>query len=118
MRNRLTISVVGLLLLIPATAFAQEQGQQGDDICYANPDDESCVESEVEERPEEPQPEPEPETEVEEASVEVVTTSAETEDAALAETGVSSTLFSVIAALMLATGALLLVVTRRRGSAV
>ena len=115
MRNRLTFAMVVLLLLVPASALAQEQEAVGDDICYANPDDESCVESEVEEREE---PQPEPEVEVEEASVEAVTTSAEADDAALAETGVSATLFSVIAALMLAAGALLLLVTRRRGSAV
>ena len=116
MRNRLTMAAVALLLLVPANAFAdegQDQGAVGDDICYANPEDESCVESEVEERPEPT----EPEVETEEASVEIVTTSAESDDAALAETGVSATLFSVIAGLLLAAGALLLVVTRRRGSA-
>lgn len=115
MRNRLTMATVALLLLIPVNAFAQEQdqGAVGDDICYANPDDDSCVESGGEEKPD-----PGPEVEVEEAGVEAITTSADAEDAALAETGVSATLFTVIAALMLAAGALLLVVARRRGSAV
>lgn len=117
MRNRLMIATVALLLLVPANAFADEA--VGDDVCYSDPDDDSCteIESRVEEQPD-GDVGSEVEGQVEEASVEVITTSAETDDAALAETGVSATLFSVIAALMLAAGALLLVVARRRGSAV
>jgi LPXTG-motif cell wall-anchored protein len=114
MRNRLTIATVALLMLIPAAALAQEAEVD----CYENPTDPACsdVLDEVEEE-EEVTEEVVTEEEIEEVSVEVINTS-ETDDAALAETGVSATLFSVIAALMLAAGVLLLVVSRRRGSAV
>ncbi len=123
MRNRLTIATVALLLIAPANAFAQE-AEVADDVevdCYDDPTDPACsdVESEVEEKPEEGgESGVEEEVEVDEASVEVLNTSAETSDAALAETGVSATLFSLIAALMLGAGVLLLILSRRRGSAV
>jgi LPXTG-motif cell wall-anchored protein len=115
MRNRLTIATVALLMLIPAAALAQEAEEVD---CYANPTDPACSEvlDEVEEE-EEVTEEEVTEEEIEEVSVEVINVS-ETDDAALAETGVSATLFSVIAALMLAAGALLLVVSRRRDSTV
>ena len=113
MRNRLTIATVALLMLVPANAFADEHEVD----CYADPTNPACsdVLDEVEEEVTEEEVEEVTEVEVEEVSVEVT---AVTDDAALAETGVSATLFSVIAALMLAAGALLLVVSRRRGSAV
>lgn len=123
MRNRLSIATVALLLLVPANAFAQD-AEVADDAevdCYANPTDPDCsdIDSEIEEKPDEGgESGVEEESEIDEASVEILTTSTETDGAALAETGVSATLFSVIAALMLAAGALLLVVSRRRGSAV
>jgi LPXTG-motif cell wall-anchored protein len=112
MRNRLTIATVALLMLVPAAAFAQEAGEVD---CYVNPNDPAC--SEVLDEEEEVTEEEVTEEEIEQVSVEVLET-AETDDAALAETGVSATLFSVIAALMLAAGALLLVVSRRRDSTV
>jgi LPXTG-motif cell wall-anchored protein len=113
MRNRLMIAMVALLMLVPASALAQEAVD-----CYADPTDPACSEvlDEVEEE-EEVTEEEVAEEEIEEVSVEVVNVS-ETDDAALAETGVSATLFSVIAALMLAAGVLLLVVSRRRDSTV
>jgi LPXTG-motif cell wall-anchored protein len=117
MRNRLTIATVALLMLVPAAAFAQEAGEVD---CYVNPNDPACSEvlDEEEEVTEEEVTEEEvAEEEIDQVSVEVLET-AETDDAALAETGVSATLFSVIAALMLAAGALLLVVSRRRDSTV
>lgn len=123
MRNRLTIATVALLLLVPANAFAQD-AEVADDAevdCYANPTDPDCsdIDSEIEEKPDDGgESGVEEESEIDEASVEILTTSTETDGAALAETGVSATLFSIIAALMLAAGALLLVVSRRRGSAV
>ncbi|MFO7961244.1 MAG: LPXTG cell wall anchor domain-containing protein [Nitriliruptoraceae bacterium] len=123
MRNRLTIATVALLLLVPANAFAQD-AEVADDAevdCYVNPDDPACsdIDSEIEEKPDDGgESGVEEESEIDEASVEILTTSTETDGAALAETGVSATLFSIIAALMLAAGALLLVVSRRRGSAV
>jgi LPXTG-motif cell wall-anchored protein len=111
MRNRLMIAMVALLMLVPASALAQEAVD-----CYADPTDPACSEV-LDEVEEEVTEEEVAEEEIEEVSVEVVNVS-ETDDAALAETGVSATLFSVIAALMLAAGVLLLVVSRRRDSTV
>jgi len=113
MRNRLMIAVVALLMLIPAAALAQEAEEVD---CYANPTDPACSDVLDEEEEVTEEEEEVAEEEIEEVSVEVLNTS-ET-DGELAETGVSATLFSVIAALMLAAGVLLLVVSRRRDSTV
>ena len=118
-RNRLAVATVALLVALPTAAAA-------DDVdCYADPTDPECVDDgdvlddveEAEQPEEEEQLADERDVEAEEVSAEVVTVSAEADAAALAETGVSATMFGLIAALLLAAGGLLLVVSRRRSPA-
>ena len=110
MRNRLMIATVALLMLVPAHAFADEV--EGD--AYSDPVPEEGVLDETEEV-EEVEEEAE-----EEVDIELVTAEAEEEPAGavLAVTGVSATMFSLLAALLLGSGALLLVISRRRRSSV
>jgi LPXTG-motif cell wall-anchored protein len=109
MRNRLMIATVALLMLVPAHAFADEV--EGD--AYSDPVPEEGVLDETEEVEEDAV-----EEEVEEADIEAVTAEEEPAGAVLAVTGVSATMFSLLAALLLGSGALLLVISRRRRSSV
>ena len=112
MRNRLMIATVALLMLVPGQAFADEVEGDGYPM-----DPEEGVLDDADEAEEVEEVEEEAEEEVD---IELVTAEAEEEPAGavLAVTGVSATMFSLLAALLLGSGALLLVISRRRRSSV
>jgi lysozyme family protein len=109
MRARLLFSVIAVLLLLPATAWAQDSS---DNICHIDPTAEEClpIEGEEFERDEDEDVDEDVEAEEEEDLDATVL------GRQLAMTGTNAPLAIGLAAALLAIGGLLLVAARRRAA--
>jgi hypothetical protein len=118
MGTRMLVGLVGLFLLLPVSAAAQEVDLE--ELCYVDPTAPECVDvgGVVEERPT-PAPTPAPPTGIggAEEEVDVAVLGVTQERGVLAFGGAQLTGIAVLAAVLLAIGAMLLTAGRRRSRA-